>query len=111
MRRSYYDGGMRSLLFLLAIAASACGGGGGGGSIPDADPNAPLCTGAVFDNCTSSDQCQSQNCKLFEQDAIQVCTQACDANNPCPDDASGNPATCNNRGICKPSRANACRPE
>lgn len=97
-------------ILLLAMALAACGGGNSP-PLPDADPNAPLCTGAVYDNCTSNAGCTSQNCHLFEQDAIQICTQACDASNPCPNDANGMPGSCNNRGICKPRVANACRPE
>ncbi|HEU0037221.1 MAG TPA: hypothetical protein VFQ53_41710 [Kofleriaceae bacterium] len=95
----------------ISLVLAACGGGGDSPPLPDADPNAPLCTGVVYDNCTSNAQCMSNNCHLFEQDAFQVCTQGCDANNPCPVDASGTVGTCNNRGICKPTRNNACRPE
>jgi hypothetical protein len=102
---------MRILGLVIAIASAACGGGGGGEPVPDADPTAPLCTGAVFDNCTGNTGCDSQNCHLFEADAIQVCTQACSASQPCPNDATGSPASCNNKGICKPARGNACRPE
>ncbi len=102
---------MRSLM-ALALTLSACGGDGGGSTppLPDADPAAPMCTGDVYDNCTDAAQCSSNNCKLFSQDAIQVCTQACDGANPCPMDAAGTIGECNSRGICKPSRANACRP-
>lgn len=96
---------------VLILALGACGGGKDAPALPDADPNAPLCTGAVYDNCTANAGCDSMNCHLFEQDAIQVCTQACSAGTPCPADASGTPGLCNNRGICKPSRANTCRPE
>jgi hypothetical protein len=100
---------MRSVVFSFALVA-ACGGTDAP-PLPDADPNAPLCTGVVFDNCLTNDKCDSLNCKLFRQEAIQVCTQACDTANPCPNDASGTPASCNDKGLCKPSRANACRPE
>ena len=98
------------ILVAIVLAVAACGGTDDP-VIPDADPSAPLCTGVVYDNCIASTSCDSNNCKLFSQDAIQVCTQACDAANPCPNDASGSPGSCNNKGICKPSRGNACRPE
>jgi hypothetical protein len=48
------------------------------------------------------------NCHLYEQQGIQVCIVACDATNPCPM-MNGITATCNTKGLCKPSAANACR--
>jgi hypothetical protein len=78
--------------------------------VPDAPANAPACTGATYDNCSVNDDCTSANCHLFSQDGIQVCTQPCDGSNPCPDDSEGNPATCNNKGICKPAANTVCRP-
>lgn len=78
--------------------------------VPDAPDNAPACTGAVYDNCNTNADCDSSNCKLFEADAIQVCTQACDASNPCPNDTNGSPGSCNNKGICKPAQNTVCKP-
>jgi hypothetical protein len=77
---------------------------------PDADPAAPLCTGVVYDNCTSAAQCMSGMCHLFSGE-FQVCTQACTAgdNSTCPQSLGGTPK-CNNRGICKPALNNMCRP-
>jgi hypothetical protein len=95
---------------LLLAALAACGGGGST-TVADADPNAPLCTGAAFDNCVANDQCESQNCHLFRMSGFQVCVPACDAANPCPNDSSGAPADCNTMGICKPAAPNACRPD
>ena len=100
---------MRRLLVMVLVALAACGGGTGT-TLPDADPNAPLCTGVLYDNCRANTACDSGNCHLFEASAFQICTQACDAANPCPTDATGSPASCNNKGICKPARANSCRP-
>ncbi|MBX3162206.1 MAG: hypothetical protein KF773_39950 [Deltaproteobacteria bacterium] len=99
----------RALLALALVLVAACGGGGGSSVVVDADPNVPLCTGAAFDNCTENADCASQNCHLFRQSGFQVCVPACDAANPCPDDSSGAPASCNNMGICKPLAPNACR--
>ena len=78
--------------------------------LPDADPNAALCTGVVYDNCTLPSQCASGDCHLFSGE-FQVCTQACTANDnsTCPL-SSGLTPKCNNRGICKPAVANNCRP-
>src|SRR5690348_4151025 len=88
----------------LLFALAACGGGSGGDDdgddTPQTDapanppidsPAGPACTGAVFDPCTSNDQCTSGNCKLFMGDGIQVCTQACtpNDNSTCPTDKSG----------------------
>lgn len=99
-------------MFAMLVVLGACGGEGGEkGGVPDADPAAPLCTGQVYDNCTANDQCGSMNCHLFSGE-FQVCTQACtpNDNSTCPMDRNGQPAKCNNRGICKPTINNACRP-
>ncbi len=76
-------------------------------SAPDADPAAPLCTGVVYDNCSTAAQCMSGMCHLFSGE-FQVCTQACTAgdDSTCP----GTAPKCNNRGICKPATNNMCRP-
>jgi hypothetical protein len=95
---------------LLVASLVACSGDTST-PVPDADPNAPLCTGVAYDNCQSNDQCDSANCHLFEQNGFRVCTQACSAANPCPMDSAGVQGTCNDKGICKPTRNNACRPE
>lgn len=112
---------MRFVL-LVALVLSACGGGDGdppaidAPASADADPGAdapgdggslPACTGAAYDPCTDNSQCSSQQCRLFMADGIQVCTQNCDASNPCPD-FNGQPVQCNNMGRCKPPAANAC---
>lgn len=97
---------MKQLLFAFLIAC----GGGTDTPVPDAPDNAPACTGATYDNCNVNADCASQNCHLFSQDAIQVCTQPCDADNPCPDDSEGVAAECNNRGICKPANNTVCLP-
>lgn len=102
---------MRILLAVLIVTLGtlvACDEGGATSPLPDADLSLPLCTGLTYDSCSANTQCTSMNCKLFDQDGIQVCTVACDASTPCPM-TNGITATCNNRGICKPSGANACR--
>ncbi len=99
---------MRCLPITLLLLASACGGGSDA-KLPDANLSLPMCTGVVFDACTSNTQCMSMNCKLFSGDGIQVCTQACSAATPCPMQ-NGAATTCNNMGICKPAAANACHP-
>jgi hypothetical protein len=94
--------------FALVLVLAACGGSS---TTTDAasDPQAgALCTGAVYDTCTTSDQCSSQNCHLFNGAALQVCTQTCNATTPCPNDVTGATVACNNMNICKPAVANNC---
>ena len=97
---------MRWLVFAMLAAC----GGGTDTPVPDAPDNAPACTGATYDNCSVNGDCASMNCHLFSKDGIQVCTQSCDAANPCPDDSEGAPGTCNNKGICKPIQNTVCKP-
>lgn len=101
---------MRMTSVLIAAVLVACGGGKES-SFPDADPSAPDCTGVVYDNCRTNDDCMSGNCHVFNGE-FSVCTQACTAgdNTTCPLSANGLPAKCNNRGICKPNVNNACKP-
>jgi hypothetical protein len=102
---------MQLLRFAFVVALVAGCGGGDKGGIPDADQAAPLCTGALYDNCTSSSQCTSGMCHLFSGE-FQVCTQPCTAgdDSTCPASAGGTSPKCNNRGICKPAVNNMCRP-
>ena len=93
----------------MLVVLAACGGGSGGTPVPDANLMLPMCTGQLYDSCTTNAGCMSNNCHLYAQDAIQVCTQACDATHPCPT-LNGMAASCNNMGICKPPGANACHP-
>lgn len=99
---------MRCLAIAILLVTAACDTGGGG-SVPDADLSLPKCTGVVYDSCTANAGCMSNLCKLYDAAHIQVCTQTCDANNPCPMQ-NGVAASCNNMGICKPPAANACHP-
>jgi hypothetical protein len=96
---------VRFALLLLA----ACSGGVDN-PVPDAPDNAPACTGVTYDNCSANSDCASMDCHLFDADAIQVCTQPCDGDNPCPNDSNGDPGTCNNKGICKPKQNTVCKP-
>jgi hypothetical protein len=92
----------------LVIVLAACGGDDSQQQVkPDATPGPP-CTGAVYDVCVNPSDCMSQNCHFYDKSNFTVCTQACNASNPCPVDSSGQPGTCNNMGICKPAAANNC---
>lgn len=97
---------MIKAVFALVLVLAACGGDDSQQATPDATPGPP-CTKAVYDVCVNPTDCTSQNCHYFNGE-FTVCTQSCDANNPCPMDASGQPGQCNMRGICKPAVANNC---
>ncbi|HEX7836649.1 MAG TPA: hypothetical protein VF469_04250 [Kofleriaceae bacterium] len=99
---------MRIARFAFTLALVACGGSSGSPPAPDA-PAGPACTGAIYDTCTTNDQCMSMSCHSYTGAGLQVCTQACNATNmPCPNDAAGQPVACNTMGNCKPSVANTC---
>lgn len=98
------DDRMRSIV-LVAAMMSGCGGDDGGGSNVDAAANLPACAGVAYDSCidttASSDCTGGLTCRLFNMDAITICTPTCSASVPCPNDKNGNPVTCNNMGRCK----------
>lgn len=94
---------MRALLFLSVLAACA----GDKPADVDANPAGPMCTKAAYDLCTTEHDCTSGVCHSFSGE-FMVCTQSCDGSNPCPNDKSGSPGTCNAMGICKPSAPNMC---
>ncbi len=92
---------MRSQAFVLAItiALAACSG-------DEPPPAQNTCTGAAYDLCNDEHDCTSMNCRPFG--TIQVCTQVCAADTPCPDDAAGNAVPCTG-GLCQPTTANDCK--
>ena len=98
---------MRIARFVFTLILVACGGGSGSPSAPDA-PAGPACTGAIYDTCMTNDQCMSMICHSYTGAGLQVCTPMCNATTPCPNDAAGQPVTCNMMGFCKPSVANSC---
>jgi hypothetical protein len=124
---------MRSLIALLFAAGCMVGpegggpdttGGGGGGGDGNGSGNGsgsgsgmatvdggvlPACTNAVYDPCTTAADCASNQCQAFANAGVQVCTQTCTPgdNTTCPQQ-NGQPAQCNNMGICRPPAANSC---
>ena len=70
-------------------------------------PDAPMCTGAVYDPCTDPSQCMSGMCHDYTGAQLEVCTQTCSAQNPCPSQ-DGVTVACNMMGNCKPPMPNAC---
>ena len=104
---------MRS--FLACLATFALMGCPGDEPAPVVDapassidaPAGNVCTGAVYDPCTMASQCLSGNCREFTQQGIQICTQSCDANNPCPPQ-NGVAIQCNGMNLCRGQAANNC---
>lgn len=87
---------------VVGLGLGACAG-------DEVDPgNGPVCTMALYDVCNEEHDCMSNMCHNFMGDGFQVCTQACAAGTPCPDQ-DGQPVTCNSNGICKPPAATDCR--
>lgn len=87
------------------IAIGACSG-----ETPsqiDANPAGPRCSMQVYDLCNEEHDCTSNLCQNFGTEGFQVCTQGCSANDPCPDDKTGAPGTCDGV-ICRPSVPNMC---
>lgn len=117
---------MKAILLGVLLAAAGCVDGGEsstergrgqgtGDGTPDelidagAGTGSGTCTGAAYDPCSDPTECLSERCQLFAQAGIQVCTVACTPgdDSTCPE-LDGQPAKCNNRGICKPPGANSC---
>jgi len=66
------------------------------------------CPGNLFDPCGSNGDCMSGMCHDYNGAGVTVCTTSCSPTNPCPVDATGSAAFCNNMGTCKPAEANTC---
>src|SRR5258705_10314538 len=73
------------------------------------DAAAAACTGALYDGCTDNTKCTSANCHEFPGGIVKVCTQACDVNNPCPQQ-NGLAVPCV-QALCRPDMANNCTPQ
>jgi hypothetical protein len=90
---------MRSLALVLVLSVGACAG--------DDPTTVPACSAKVYDPCRDEHDCTSDNCRPFG--AIQVCTQSCNTDSPCPNDADGNTVTCDMTSLmCQPTVANNC---
>lgn len=98
---------MRSLAVVVAFGLFACSG-----DTPTMPDGGFKCTGAYYDKCNTEHDCMSQNCQLFMTAGFQVCSNLpampCSATSPCPNDSTGQPATCNPMGLCQPAAANVC---
>jgi len=99
---------MRLLFASVLLLGSLVGCKGDAPPAIDADPRGPKCSMKFFDLCSEEHDCPAPMlCQNFAAQGFQVCTTSCDASNPCPDDKSGSPATCD-QGICIPSAPNMC---
>jgi len=117
---------MKHTVLLLAILAAGC---------PDDDPpaldapmtpidspagtvdaaiDAPMsnvCTGLLYDRCTTNAQCMSNNCRPFNNLGYSLCTQACTVGGAACPTQNGTAVQCaNNSLVCRPAAANACTP-
>jgi hypothetical protein len=84
---------MRALL--LVAVMFGCSG--------DEPPPTGKCSGALYQPCAEEHDCNSGLCQNFAADGFQVCSQLCDAANPCPDGAA-----CDPLGVCKPAAPDDC---
>lgn len=87
------------IFMTLALVLGACAG--------DSPDPSGKCTKALYDACATEHDCTSNNCRNFMGDGFQVCTQGCDAANPCPDQ-DGLAVECNGMGVCKPAAPTEC---
>jgi len=116
---------MKYTALLLAILAAGC---------PDDDPpavvapgatidspagtidaaiDAPMsnvCTGLIYDRCTTNTQCMSGNCRPFNNLGYSLCTQVCvPGGAACPtQNGAAVPCTTGNSNVCRPTAGNAC---
>lgn len=82
----------------LIVVVTACAG--------DSPPPTGRCTGALFQPCSEEHDCDSNVCQNFAAEGFQVCSQACDAQTPCPGDS-----TCDDLlATCKPAEPDGCTP-
>ncbi len=74
-------------------------------------PAGNVCTGQLYDRCTSNTQCMSGNCRMFNNLGIMMCTQACTAGGAACPTQNGAAVECvTNSMICRPAGANTCTP-
>jgi hypothetical protein len=88
---------MRMVIVMLVAAAFGCAG--------DSPASSNKCTGELYDPCIAEHQCISGLCRNFAADSFQVCSQACDAANPCP---TGGECDVD---VCKPAAPKDCELE
>ena len=92
---------MLSLLMIACGVLVACGGDDGG--------DAPACTGALYDLCTDNTDCMSNNCRMFNDLGVMLCTEACTPGGTACPTQDGAAVNCPmNAMVCRPPAANSC---
>jgi len=104
---------MRHALLLLAVLTGC----------PSEDPppvDAPImidspagavCTGQLYDRCSSNTQCMSGVCRMFNNLGVMLCTQVCTPGGAaCPTQGAAAVQCPANSMICRPDAANTCTP-
>jgi hypothetical protein len=76
-------------------------------------PMSNICTGQLYDRCTSSTQCMSGNCRMFNNLGVMLCTQACTVGGAACPMQGATVVSCSSGGgsnVCRPAAANTCTP-
>jgi hypothetical protein len=75
---------------------------------PIDSPAGAVCTGLVYDACNpASSNCGTGlTCHLFSGSGFSICSPACSAAAPCPNQGA-TAITCNGMGVCKPPAPNS----
>jgi len=82
------------LALAAVLALGACAG-------DSPDPVDRRCTKSLYEPCITEHDCMNEYCREFTAEGYTICTQNCDANNPCPD-LGDMKATCTSENVCKP---------
>ena len=70
-----------------------------------------VCTGQLYDRCSSNAQCMSGTCRMFNNLGVMLCTQTCvPGGAACPMQGATAVQCPSNSMICRPNAANTCTP-
>ena len=74
-------------------------------------PMSNVCTGLLYDRCTTNAQCMSGICRPFNNLGFSLCTQACTVGGAaCPTQGGVAVQCVNNSMVCRPAAGNTCTP-
>lgn len=72
-------------------------------------PMGNVCTGLLYDKCTTNAQCMSGTCRAFNNLGVSLCTQTCVPGGAACPTQGGVAVQCpTNAMICRPNAANTC---